>query len=753
MNKEKGLCMLKVLAFSLLLSLFCTWGVAQERVLLDFKAGSLPPADWQVEGYAFGTHHPVPGERQKAAVATRNQRYGGMGRMTSPEFIIDSDYLNITCAGTFHPVNVAIVLLVNGIDVRSCSPEPGYGFLGYQLQTEVFKPFVPPDAADYCFDVRSLRGKRVRLQLRDQHRDGQLYSAKIIATDQTPTSSVGLITAPAIWLTNRFETTIDRNFLLIPVGPLEGTPLQTITVEIDGIQKLVVDQPLAFGSIETVGYLPLYDLSGHQGDNLKVLYNANNEDEPALILVQDEIPSREISDQKPAFHIHNRIGLLNDPNGLVKYNGEYHLFHQFNYNVSHLDWAHYVSRDLMHWEERPIGLFHDHLGSMHSGSAAVDVLNTSGWQSFPQGSEQIDNRAPIILAYTSSSGHGGKSTDQIQTQCIAFSTDSGKTFTKFEGNPVLGKDQRFIKPVKNSQHARDPKVFWFSPTQGRNQNAIDGFWVMVLFEGDGHTIYSSPDLKKWEKHGSIKGFHECPELFPLAVDGDPEQIKWIMYGARGTYHIGSFDGREFKPETDEQIPMFYDGRLYASQTFNNTDPGPDGQPRRIQVSWQGGRKGQISLPNELTLRNTPVGLRVCMLPVVEIKYLYLKERTFDDLILNAGQPNPFRNMKGGLYDIELEADLSMAEQLILNIRGQELTIDVTEDGLLLGKHMKIPGTKKLFLRIVVDHTSQDIYFGDNGLYYSPRMTKPGSDKDLGIEVKGGSAVLEKCFIRELKSIW
>ena len=212
--------MLKVLAFSLLLSLFCTWGVAQERVLLDFKAGNLPPADWQVEGYAFGTFHPVPGERQKAAVATRNQRYGGVGRMTSPEFVIDSDYLKITCAGTFHPTKVAIVLMENGTDVRSCSPEKGYGFLGYQLQKEEFKPFVPPDAVDYCFDVRSLRGKKVSLQLRDQHRDGQLYSAKIIATDQTPTSSVGLITAPVIWLTNRFETTIDGHFLLLPVGPL-----------------------------------------------------------------------------------------------------------------------------------------------------------------------------------------------------------------------------------------------------------------------------------------------------------------------------------------------------------------------------------------------------------------------------------------------------------------------------------------------------------------------------------------------------
>lgn len=726
---------------------------AQERVLLDFNAGDMPPADWQVEGYAFGTFHPVPGERQKAAIATRNQRYAGVGRMTSPEFVIDSDYLKINCAGTFHPIKIAIVLMENGTDLRSCSPEPGYGFLGYQLQKEKFKPFVSPDPADYCFDVRSLRGKKVSLQLRDQHHDGQLYSAKISATDQAPSSGAGLITSAASWLPGRFESKIAGSFLLLPVGPLKGTPLQTIVVQIDGEQKLIVDQPLAFGSIKKVGYLPLYDLSAYQGKNLIVSYHTFEDEEQAEILIGEKIPGREITDQKPAFHIHNRFGLLNDPNGLVKYGGEYHLFHQYNYNVSHLDWAHYVSRDLMHWEERPIGIFHDKLGSMHSGSATVDVLNSSGWQIIQKDSGEKVGHSPLILAYTSSLGHGGKSTDQIQTQCIAYSNDGGRTFTKYEGNPVLGGDQRFIKPEKNAQHARDPKVFWYSPARGLDPLAKDGFWVMVLFKGDGHTIYTSDDLMRWDEGGSIEGFHECPELFPLAVDGDPQQVKWIMYGAKGKYHIGSFNGKAFLPETKKQIPMFYDGRLYASQTFNNTEAGPDGQPRRIQVSWQGGRKGQISLPNELTLRSTPLGLRVCMLPVDEIENLYDRVENFDGLDLVSGLPNPFRNMKGGLYDIELEADLSMAEQLILNIRGQVLTLDVIEDGLLLGKHMKIPGTKKLILRIVIDHTSQDIYFGENGLFYSPRMTKPGSDQTLGIEVRGGSAVLEKCTIRELKSIW
>jgi fructan beta-fructosidase len=719
---------------------------ALEQVLLDFTATSPPPKEWQVEGYAFGTHHPDPEERQKAAVATRNQRYVQTGRMTSPAFTIESDYLQVTCAGTFHPTKVAVVLIVDGRDVRSCSPEPGYGFLGYQLQQEQIKFFLPPDAADYWFDVRELHGKDATLELRDQHHDGWLERVKIVATNEAPAAGTEVITAAAAsWSPKNFESTIDGDFLLLPVGPLVGTPLQSITVEIDGEKKLVVDQPLAFGSIEVAGYLPLYDLTEHRGKPLRVSFHTYTNEESAPFLAQRVIPGRDTSDQAPAFHVHNRLGLLNDPNGLVYHNGKYHLFHQYNYNVSHLDWAHYVSKDLMHWEERPIGLFHDALGSMHSGSSAVDVQNTSDWQK--------GDKPPLILAYTASSGNGGKAGDQVQTQCIAYSTDSGRTFTKYEGNPVLGREQRFIGPEPNSQHARDPKVFWFSPTEGRNPNAKDGFWVMVLFKGDGHTIYTSSDLKQWEQQGSIEGFHECPELFPLAVDGDPANVKWVMYGAKGAYHIGSFDGRKFAPETAEQIPMFYDGRCYASQTFNNAGPGLGGQPRRIQVAWQGGRKGQISLPSELTLRTTSLGPRVCMLPVAEIENLYRRSETFDGLVLEAGQINPLADLTGGLYDIEIEADLSHAKQLILNIRGQRLVVDVTKDGLSLSKRMKIPGAKKLSLRVVVDNTSQDVYFGKHGLFYSPRMVAPATDKSLGIEVKGGKAAFGKCRVRELKSIW
>jgi len=714
----------------------------QDKILLDFNMKTPPPKDWEVVGYAFGTHQPIREERQKAAVASRNQRYGGTGRMTSPEFVIASDYLRVTCSGTFHPTRVAVVLIADGKDVRSCSPEQGYGFLGAQLEKKRIQLLRPPEPVEYMFDVRALRGKTTRLELRDRHSDGCFFEVKVAATDQEPAAGTKAVASAAKWAPDCFETTIDGDFLLLPAGPRVGTPLQPVTVEVGGREVLTVNLPLAFGNIEVAGYLPVYDLTGYKGRKLKVSFHSYEGKQPgkdsAPFLLQREIPGREVSDQKPAFHIHNRIGLLNDPNGLVYLDGEYHLCHQFNYDVSHLDWAHYVSKDLVHWEERPIALFHDAMGSMHSGSGAVDVLNTSGWQT--------GDVPPAVLAYTASFGNAGN--DKIQRQCIAFSTDGARTFTKFEGNPVLGASQHL---ARGSSDARDPKVFWFSPTRGRDPHARDGHWVMVLFEGGGLNIYTSGNLRDWDKHGSIPGFHECPELFPLAVDCDPKNVRWIMYGGSGHYHIGTFDGKTFKPQTQKKIPMYQDGRCYAAQTFNNTPPGPGGQPRRIQVGWQGGRKGLLSTPTELTLRNTPLGLRVCKEPVREIAKLRTRTVTRDGAKLAPGADNPLAGLAGGLYDIEIEADLSQAGRLVLDIRGTKLGVEASAEGLKLGG-MTIPGTRKLTLRLIVDNTSLDVYFGEHGVYYSPKMIRPGP-KGVSIEAIGGPVTFTTLRGHELKSIW
>jgi len=197
--------------------------------------------------------------------------------------------------------------------------------------------------------------------------------------------------------------------------------------------------------------------------------------------------------------------------------------------------------------------------------------------------------------------------------------------------------------------------------------------------------------------------------------------------------------------------MYHGGRCYAAQTFNNTEKGAGGQPRRIQVGRQGGRGGQLLTPVELTLRTTALGLRVCKLPVNEIENLYTGSVKLDGAKLKAGEASPLGGANGGLYDIDLVADLARAKELVVNIRGTRLVVGVTGNGLTCGK-MNIPGTKTVTLRVVVDNSSADIYFGENGIYYRPLMIRPNS-KTLSIEVTGGQATFSKLRVHELKSIW
>ena len=222
-------------------------------------------------------------------------------------------------------------------------------------------------------------------------------------------------------------------------------------------------------------------------------------------------------------------GWLNDPNGLCYYNGEYHLFFQacpYTTRDSAKHWGHAVSTDLVHWKELGIALYPDALGPMWSGSAVVDWKNTSGFG--------VDGKPPMVLAYTAAG---------VFAQCVAYSTD-GRTFTKYERNPV-------VQHISDGN--RDPKVIWYEPTQR---------WVMCLYVGfpaDGKNgaqcerntvqFLSSPDLKNWTKTGEIDGFFECPDLFPLPVDGNANNVKWVLTAANSDYMVGQFDGQTFKPET------------------------------------------------------------------------------------------------------------------------------------------------------------------------------------------------------------
>jgi sucrose-6-phosphate hydrolase SacC (GH32 family) len=266
---------------------------------------------------------------------------------------------------------------------------------------------------------------------------------------------------------------------------------------------------------------------------------------------------------RPQFHFTAPAGWLNDPNGLVYHAGEYHLFFQhnpFGVNWGNMTWGHAVSGDLVHWRALPNAIEPDRMGTIFSGSAVVDNGNTAGFQT---------GREPALVAiYTAAGGSSPESDGQPFTQCIASSNDRGLTWSKYERNPVL--------PHIVGEN-RDPKVIWYAP--GR-------FWVMALFlDGESFALFTSPDLKHWTRTQTlaITG-SECPDFFPLSVEGEPDEERWVFMAANGHYIVGTFDGARFVPETDACV-LDFGANYYAMQTYSDI-PAQDG--RRIQIAWMAG---------------------------------------------------------------------------------------------------------------------------------------------------------------------
>ncbi|MHC4506545.1 MAG: glycoside hydrolase family 32 protein, partial [Planctomycetota bacterium] len=223
---------------------------------------------------------------------------------------------------------------------------------------------------------------------------------------------------------------------------------------------------------------------------------------------------------RPQFHFSAKKNWLNDPNGLVYYKGTYHLFFQhnpFGINWGNMHWGHAVSPDMVHWKEVEIALRPDKNGVCFSGSGVVDHADTSGFQ--------VGTEKPIVLIY-SSMARGG-------SQSLGYSTDGGKTWQKYPGNPVL---------PNIAKGNRDPKVIWHEPTRK---------WIMSLYVSRrvGISFYSSPDLKSWTLLSSAGGFFECPDLFELPVDGNPNNTRWVLFGADAKYLIGRFDGKTYRTES------------------------------------------------------------------------------------------------------------------------------------------------------------------------------------------------------------
>jgi fructan beta-fructosidase len=303
---------------------------------------------------------------------------------------------------------------------------------------------------------------------------------------------------------------------------------------------------------------------------------------------------------------------MNDPNGLVFFDGEYHLFYQhnpFGEVWGHMSWGHAVSRDLLHWEHLPIALHEEDGVMIFSGSAVVDWQNTSGFGT--------PGNPPLVAIYT---GHS----ETEQNQNIAYSTDRGRTWNRYEGNPVI---------AIGTKDFRDPKVFWHEPTRR---------WIMVTVLSDLYQVRfdASTDLRHWTHlssfgpAGATDGHWECPDLFELPVEGEPGTRKWVLKldalkGTGAQYFIGDFDGTRFINDAAEDVVkrVDYGSDFYAAQSWSDEPHG-----RRIWIAWMNNWpyandipaspwRGLFSIPRQLSLRRFPDGLRLGQEPIEELREL------------------------------------------------------------------------------------------------------------------------------------
>ena len=406
-------------------------------------------------------------------------------------------------------------------------------------------------------------------------------------------------------------------------------------------------------------------------------------------------------------------GWLNDPNGLVHFDGEYHLFAQ-RWNKC---WIHAVSRDLVHWTEFQPAFWEDErFGSgVQSGGAVVDRSNSSGLGTA--------GGPPPLVAFWAGSDN--------RSQCLSYSLDRGRTWTKYARNPIL------VHPE------RDPKVFWHGPTQR---------WVMVLYGTGSYFLFTSKNLLDWtDLKESIPDCYECPDMFELPVDGDPTRKKWVLVRGNGRYSVGQFDGRKFTSET-AQRPCDLGPNFYATQSWGDI---AGKENRCVQIAWmQGGKypdmpfNQQMTLPCDLTLRTQNGTPRLFRRPVPEIESLQGKERAWRDLKLTPGAPTSL-NAAGALFRILAEVEIPDGASLIFHLRGTLVKLTHSEAACKSNPAPLVGAVRTV--EILVDRTSIETFVNEGEVSISACFLP--TDERLELAADRGPVRIRSLRLIELKSAW
>ncbi len=468
---------------------------------------------------------------------------------------------------------------------------------------------------------------------------------------------------------------------------------------------------------------------------------------------------------RPRFHFTPPTNWTNDPNGMVWYQGEWHLFYQhnpFGDKWGHMSWGHAVSRDLVHWTHLPVALAEERGVMIFSGSAVVDRENTSGLCT-PHGTD----RSCLVAIYT---GH----TEANQSQHIAYSNDRGRTWTKYAGNPVLD---------IGAKDFRDPKVFWHAPSKR---------WVMVvsLATQQKLRLYASPDLTHWQQlsefgpAGASNGQWECPDLFELPVQGRAGETRWVLVvninpgapagGSGAQYFVGRFDGTTFVSDDAPTRTRWVDyGKdFYAAVSWSDV-PARDG--RRVWLGWMSNWeyandeptspfRGAMTIPRALSLVPDGRDLVLTQTPVAELRALRGSPVALTNVAMRDGADVlTGRALRSDAMEFELDIALGSAREVALAVRrgGDEETLvgyDVASASVFIDRsHAGQSAFSKTFagrhsapmavsngrvrLRVFVDRSSVELFGGDGRVVLTDRIFPRPSSTNVALRAMGGNATL------------
>jgi fructan beta-fructosidase len=513
---------------------------------------------------------------------------------------------------------------------------------------------------------------------------------------------------------------LTRHYLNIPIGRQARMKL----LEIRAGDKILRELPVQLAE-DSIDYWIFVDISDFKGRQV-TLEGPSTAKALQRIYQDDTINGADSlyhESHRPQYHFTVQRGWSNDINGPIWYHGQYHLFWQsFPYgliwNTGFMNWGHAVSKDLIHWRELDPALWPDSLGSPWSGTAVVDKNNDGGW-----------GKDALVLYYACF--------DRIseqEVQCIAYSTDGAKTFQHYAGNPILNTDWEL-----GTTSTRDPKVFWYGPAKT---------WVMVLFEKDGMSFFNSSDMRHWKRQSHMTGLWECPDFFELPVDGDSSKKKWVLHGGSSEYMIGSFDGKEFTPETGKL--RYAEGKnargediLYAAESFENM---PDS--RRVQMAWgrivhPGMPFTQMMLfPTEFQLKTRADGIRLEAHPIREIGQLHGVAHSWANL--SPAQANAeLAVVKPGPLHAIIRFQLPAGNDLRIRYGGNTLLELGAEELHSAGNEVEL----------LIDQTVAEI-FVNGGERYILRQLKP-SINAKGLELDGVEygPVIDSLQVYEMKTAW